>query len=663
MLNHGHFETFNTSLIHELVPMKKRLLFIAASLFMVSPLKAQQDDSFLIKPYLQYSTKTSMVVLWETKELSKGEVHYGKARFNVDEAVLDVQTVSMESKYLHEVLLQDLEPETNYFWKVVGETETGKEYESELFSFKTKVHDESAYTFALIGDTQINSRTPWAWGKIAERVWEERPNFIVHVGDIVDDGRMKDDWVDEFFAPGHMVMSRFPMYTVLGNHENDAQFYYDYMANPEPEYYYTFSYGNAQFFMIDSNRDVQEGSEQYNWLEWELAKSDAMWKFVVHHHPPYSSEENDHGDANYAASTMGTHTRNLVPLYEKYGVDFNLFGHTHVYERTWPLKEDMVNQKEGVIYINSGGAGGFIEDFAPTRNWFTAEIQKGHHYATFSIHEGTLVFKAIDHEGRLFDTIQLNKENGDRKATVIEPPAPRIQPLVSVFEDELEITIEAAFEDLTIVYTTDGSEPTLSSTVYSEPFAIDKSTTVRTRAYNQDQFLSRVNSASFRKLEPVASLDIEESTLSPGLILDYHEEEINSLLQQTPPFQTSPARTEVVNEIEFETIERRDDNFGLNYEGLLLVKNPGRYTFSTISDDGSVLYLHDQLIVDNDGDHGMRERSGEIILEAGYHPIRIQMFEIGGGQGLEVYYQGPDSQMAGFDSEMELPAPALFHQP
>lgn len=643
--------------------MKKHVLFLLATLFIVSPLKAQDSEAFLIKPYLQYSTHTSMVVLWETRDLSRGEVLYGKARFNVDEAVLDLEVISQDMKQLHEVILTDLEPETNYFWKVVGQTESGEVYESDLFSFKTKVNDESAYTFALIGDTQINSRTPWAWGKIAERVWEERPNFVVHVGDIVDDGRMKDDWVDEFFAPGHSLMSRYPMYTVLGNHENDAQYYYDYMANPEPEYYYTFNYGNAQFFMIDSNRDVEEGSEQYNWLEWELAKSDATWKFVVHHHPPYSSEENDHGDANYAASTMGTHTRNLVPLYEKYGVDFNLFGHTHVYERTWPLKEEMVNQKEGVIYINSGGAGGFIEDFAPTRNWFTAELQKGHHYGTFSIHDGTLVFKAIDHEGRLFDTIQLTKEEGEETSTVVEPPAPRIRPLVSVFEEELTISIEAAFEDLTIVYTTDGSEPTLSSTQYEGPFTIDESATIRTRAYNDQKFLSRVNGSSFRKLDPIAGVDANSLSLSPGLTLHYYEEEISSLLQHSNPFKTQPVRTEVAKDIDFDSIERRDDRFGLEYKGYILVKNPGRYTFSTVSDDGSVLYIHDQLIVDNDGDHGMRERSGEIILEAGYHPIHIQMFEMAGGQGLEVYYQGPDSRMAGLESAMELPAPALFHQP
>ena len=77
-------------------------------------------------------------------------------------------------------------------------------------------------------------------------------------------------------------------------------------------------------------------------------------------------------------SNLGSKSRNLVPLYDKYGLDFCLYGHTHLYERSWPMTNDRINTKDGVIYINSGGAGGYIEDFAPTRSWFTTELQAVH---------------------------------------------------------------------------------------------------------------------------------------------------------------------------------------------------------------------------------------------------------------------------------------------
>ncbi|MBK8654535.1 MAG: metallophosphoesterase [Haliscomenobacter sp.] len=70
---------------------------------------------------------------------------------------------------------------------------------------------------------------------------------MVHAGDVVDQGLDKNDWLDNFFPNGHILTSRIPMYTVLGNHEQDSPFYYQYMVAPAPEYYYTFTYGNAQF--------------------------------------------------------------------------------------------------------------------------------------------------------------------------------------------------------------------------------------------------------------------------------------------------------------------------------------------------------------------------------------------------------------------------------
>ena len=66
------------------------------------------------------------------------------------------------------------------------------------------------------------------------------------------------------------------------------------------------------------------------------------------------------------------------------------------------------------------------------------------------------------------------------------------------------------------------------------------------------------------------------------------------------------------------------------------------YTFFTESDDGSRLYIGDEMIVDNDGLHAMQERSGEIALGAGKHSIRVEFFERGGGAGIIVRFQGPN---------------------
>ncbi|MFO0858532.1 MAG: PA14 domain-containing protein [Phycisphaerales bacterium] len=83
----------------------------------------------------------------------------------------------------------------------------------------------------------------------------------------------------------------------------------------------------------------------------------------------------------------------------------------------------------------------------------------------------------------------------------------------------------------------------------------------------------------------------------------------------------------------------RTDNVGALYTGFFLAPQTSLYTFYTNSDDGSALWIGNQRIVENDGTHGMIERAGTIGLQAGYHSIRIEFFEGGGGAGLIVSRQ------------------------
>jgi len=589
------------------------------------------EEAFLVAPYLQFSTKTSMYVLWETRELATTRVNFGEARANVTRTVLDRSSTLPGNRQMHEVLLNDLNPETNYFWQVISVTATGDTIRSSVSTFKTAVRDSSAYMFALVGDTQRNNRTPWAWEKIANLVWEDRPNFAVLAGDLVDQGLDKNDWLENFFPKGRPLLSRVPVYPVLGNHEQDASYYYQYVVAPSPEYYYTFTYGNAQFFMIDTNRDVSEGSEQYDWLEWELAKSTAIWKIAVHHHPPYSSDSDDHGDTYQSVSTLGTDARNLVPLYERYGLDFCLFGHTHLYERSWPIKDDKINMKNGVVYINSGGAGGGLEAFAPTRSWFTAELQSVHHYCTFAIFEDNVMFKSIDHEGRMLDAFQMQKDK-DRIAStaVLQPPAPHVMAPATIFEKETVVTLEAPFENIAIHYTTNGSEPTRNSQRYSKPFTLTGTAEVSARSYTADGRASRVKQVSFRKMAPLPAVKIRKT--EPGLTMQYFEGDWKKLPDFT---KLTPLKNAIVKQASLTETAHRADEFALVLEGYVEVATTGVQTFYLNSDDGSKLYIDNQLVVDHDGDHSAIKKTGQIILGAGKHRIRIEYLEVRGSQFLQ----------------------------
>ena len=352
-------------------------------------------------PYLQYATKTGITILWETTEKATSLVEYG------EETPLASRVAGAEDCEMHEVRIEGLKPQTNYFYRVISKTAAGGESVSDVYSFQTAVEERTAYAFGVVSDTQTN---PPIWGKISKLVFAERPNFVIHSGDIVGEGPKKEQWTDEFLRPAHGLMSRVPIFAILGNHDQDHANYYRYICNPAPEYRYTFTYGNAQFFLLDTKREVGPGSEQHEWLDRELARSKAMWKFAVHHHPPYSSDENDYGDTWKGKSPRGDlKLRPLVALYEKHGLDICFFGHIHDYERTWPIRENRTDPTRGVIYVQAGGAGGGLENYAPTRSWFTAKVHRDHHFVIVSVCGKTLQLQAIDQNGVLFDQVLLNK--------------------------------------------------------------------------------------------------------------------------------------------------------------------------------------------------------------------------------------------------------------
>ena len=89
-------------------------------------------------------------------------------------------------------------------------------------------------------------------------------------------------------------------------------------------------------------------------------------------------------------------------------------------------------------------------------------------------------------------------------------------------------------------------------------------------------------------------------------------------------------------------------------EPLDLLKTSG-YTFFTTSDDGSILEIDGQLIVNNDGNHGFEEKEGKCFLEKGYHKVKLLYFDSGGGNNLLFSYQPIGL------AKTEVPATILFH--
>ena len=77
----------------------------------------------------------------------------------------------------------------------------------------------------------------------------------------------------------------------------------------------------------------------------------------------------------------------------------------------------------------------------------------------------------------------------------------------------------------------------------------------------------------------------------------------------------------------FPGVTKRQEWFAIEYTGRFWIEKPALYGFALTSDDGSRLFIDDQLIVDNDGIHPPAKRSGILELSGGIHNIRVQYFQ------------------------------------
>ena len=142
-----------------------------------------------------------------------------------------------------------------------------------------------------------------------------------------------------------------------------------------------------------------------------------------------------------------------------------------------------------------------------------------------------------------------------------------------------------------------------------------------------------------------------QACTSPGLAYEYFEGDWDRL----PNFdQLTPVATGVVPDFDFSP-RKQPEHFAFRYRGLISVPRAGVYTLYTTSDDGSRLYIGDQLVVDNDGLHGAQEKGGAIALAAGAHPITVTFFEKGGDDMLEVGFEGPGVE------KQRVPTSSLSH--
>jgi len=356
--------------------------------------------------------------------------------------------------------------------------------------------------FVSFGDNSYGDISDRA---IAYHTYQQHPDFVMNCGDNVYESGTDDEYQRYFFpvynadvaAPriGAPLLRSVPFYTVIANHDvqgkdEDGHEIADFTRNPDALAYYTamhlplngpevptystptmgpadrvtafqasagarfprmanysFDYGDAHLLCLDSNRYIDPNdSALQQWIAADLSSSDAAWKFVVFHHPPFNVG-NEHYDVQ--------HMRVLAPLFEAHGVDVVLSGHEHNYQRPRPIRfrpsgvgnsadigekdrrvsgrftvdrafDGVTNTRpDGVLYIVTGAGGKHLYDAGFTDNparWTHADdghveyvakmVTDRHSFSVFDVESTRLTMTQIDEAGGEIDRIVLTKTAG-----------------------------------------------------------------------------------------------------------------------------------------------------------------------------------------------------------------------------------------------------------
>ncbi|WP_293954468.1 MULTISPECIES: family 20 glycosylhydrolase [unclassified Sphingobacterium] len=202
-----------------------------------------------------------------------------------------------------------------------------------------------------------------------------------------------------------------------------------------------------------------------------------------------------------------------------------------------------------------------------------------------------------------------------------------------------------------IHYSTDGSLPTQQSPVLKDSLVVKKEGPIRFATISSSGANSELYQINFKYDTWKKSVRVDETTLIPGLKATF----FNGTFANTSAIAGPEVRHEVISNVALsDTI--KIPSFGAKIRGYLYVKEKGIYNFYFTCDDGGVLRIHDQLVVDNDGQHAPIMKSGQIALEAGYHPIAVDFIEAGGGFTLKLQYSVKDSPV------IDIPKASFFHQ-
>ncbi|MEE9430737.1 MAG: alpha-L-fucosidase [Melioribacteraceae bacterium] len=222
--------------------------------------------------------------------------------------------------------------------------------------------------------------------------------------------------------------------------------------------------------------------------------------------------------------------------------------------------------------------------------------------------------------------------------------APGIKSSQNVFIDTLQVSLSSNSFNSAIHFTLDGSYPNIKSMIYETPILLSETTIVKAGAFRDGKRVSPYIVKFFQR-------DYDADRKINGLKYKYYEGNWGKL----PEFESlSPIKEGNVFQVNLENISTKEEFFGVQFTGEIKISELGNYTFFLSSNDGSSLYIDDKIIIENDGQHGTIEKTGNVKLSTGKHKFKLQYFQAGGKTHLELQMSSSSNKKS------QIPVSILF---
>ena len=198
------------------------------------------------------------------------------------------------------------------------------------------------FNIAAVGDWGCNSDTDKTVNSIRTQQSEQQPALILGLGDYSYKSSA-DCWLDAIqpiYDSNNQNANN--MQISIGNHEDssseDLNAYINaFKLTKQFGQVYSFNFNNVHFLSMATEISYSTGSSQNAFVKQDLAAASQNqnidWIIVYFHKPMYSSP------SSCSSCSGESSLRDIYhPLFDQYGVDLVLEGHTHDYQQSFPIK-------------------------------------------------------------------------------------------------------------------------------------------------------------------------------------------------------------------------------------------------------------------------------------------------------------------------------------